>query len=385
MNSFYDNLYKSMTNKEKERLDKSAGNLLLTPRIQKIYRNRGKDITLDIVAIIPTLLFLFMLWFFRYMAMERLESMGASDFVIVAVNGIFFLWSAACLMLYFIDTKALECYFIGYNKSSYFLSTGTRQKQIRSEKGLIGEFKAYMLSRTLTVPHKVLYNVCVPMDNGNFQEIDSMIITRRMIYVLECKNMEGEYIGTYDDKEWTQIIGSQEHTKPNVYLQNQLHTMTLDKFLLDRGIIQNGQNVCINMALISGSIKFPQTNIPMDFRFGSMRKLSSFINTYDKQYSSQVEGNGLIDTAYEALLPYALYTDTERKAMIEERAARKESGEFTKGAFREVAIEGGIPGITPPDKITLLRYNRLFTQIQISDGKSTCWQTRTDIPDEYLQ
>lgn len=385
MNEFYDRIYKSMAKKEKEQLNKTAGNIILTPRMLKIYRTRGKDFTMDIISLLPTLLLLFFLWFIQYSAMETLEKMEASDFITYLVSGVLFLWIASCLILYCIDVKALECYFIGYNKSSYFLSTGTRQKQIRSDKGLIGEFKSYMLSRTLTVPHKVLYNVCVPMDNGNFQEIDSIIITRRMIYVMECKNMEGEFIGSYDDEEWTQIIGSKQHKKKNVYLQNQLHTMALDKFLLDRGIIQNGQNVCINMALISGSIKFPQTNIPMDFRYGTMNKLSSFINTYDKQYSSQVEGNGLLDTAYEALLPYALYTDEERKAMMAERDIRKESGEFTKGVFREVTIEGGIPGITPPDKITLLRYNNLYTQIQISDGRSTCWQTRTDIPDEYLQ
>lgn len=383
--SAYNKLYKTLSKKSAKQMEKNAGMLLLTPRIQKLYRNRGNDITMDIIALIPTLLFCFLLWFLRYMALERLASIGASGFVIAAASGFFLLWSAACLILYCIDTKAFECYFINYKKSSYFLSTGTRLKQIRSDKGLIGEFKAYMLSRTLTVPHRVLYNVCVPMDNGNFQEIDSMIITRRMIYVLECKNKDGNFIGSYDDEEWTQIIGSKEHKTENVYLQNQLHTMTLDKFLLDRGIIQNGQNVCINMALISGSIKFPQNNIPMDFRFGSMRKLSGFINTYDKRYSAGIEGNGLLDTAYEALLPYALYTDEERKAMVAERDIRKESGEFTKGSFREVAIEGGIPGITPPDKVTLLRYNRLFTQIQISDGRSTCWQTRTDIPEEYLQ
>jgi len=385
MSFLTENLYPYLSKKQKEKFDNSEQRILLRPRHVQRIRKQGHDFQLDLIGLIPDLIFYGIMYVIFTSSIDKMEKANTPGILSLIVSFILLIGFWSIIGLYYFDFKAVECYFLGYNNSSYYLATKTKQKEIRKDKGLAGEFKAYVLSRSLNIPHKILYNVCIPMDNGNFQEVDSIIITRRMLYVLECKNIDGTFQGSYDDENWIQIIGSQQHEKKNVYLQNQGHTMALDKFLLDRGIIQNGQNVCINMALSSGSIEFPAKNVPMDFRFGSADKLARFINSYDASFSKEIVDNGIMDDVYEALLPYALYTDTERKMMMQERNVRSENGEFKKGQFRTIAIEGGIPGITPAGKNALLRYNRLYTQIQISDGKSTCWQTRTDIPDEYLQ
>ena len=122
-----------------------------------------------------------------------------------------------CLSLYLIfDLDTLQCYLFGYNNSVYHLATGLDKSTVAHDQGLIGEYKGYVLSRGLKVPYKVLYNVCVPMRNGNFQEVDSIIITRNIIYVLECKNRGGKFVGKYDEKKWVQYIGSQQHEAENI-------------------------------------------------------------------------------------------------------------------------------------------------------------------------
>lgn len=378
-------LYPILAKKDKERFNASEQAVLMHPRHVERRQRQGYDVQSDLISFIPDIVLYAICAALMYLILSKAEEKQVPLVLVCIMLLIALLGFGALFAMYYFDLKAVECYFLGYKKSSYYLATKTKLKDIRKDKGLAGEFKAYVLSRSLKVPHKILYNVCVPMDNGNFQEVDSIIITRRMLYVLECKNMAGTFQGTYDDEKWIQIIGSQQHEKKNVYLQNQGHTMALDKFLLDRGIIQNGQNVCINMVLASGTIEFPAKNVPMDFRFGSVSQLARFINSYDESFCKDIPDNGIMDDVYEALLPYALYTDTERKMMMQERDARAQNGEFRKGQFHTIAIQGGIPGITPAGKNALLRYNKLYTQIQISDGKSTCWQTRTDIPNEYLQ
>ncbi len=379
------NAYRSLYKVEKNIFERGIRHIILRQRHINRIRSSGHDMQMDMISFIPDMLaFMFIGGVPLYLGMETLTD-EATDMVKILFFLLFYVYIICAFALYIFDMDCVECYFLKFKKSSYYLATGVRRKDLRNNKGLVGEFKAYVLSRILKVPHKVLYNVCVPMQNGNFQEIDALIITRKMIYVLECKNNDGKFIGKYTDDVWQQILPGQQHNKKNIYLQNQGHTMALDYFLLKNGIIHNGQNVCINMALISGSAEFPSQDVPMDFRFGNVRQLAKFINTYDKKFCKNIEDNGIMDTVYDALLPYALYTNEERANMVQMRDIRSQNGEFHHGNFRSVIYEKGIPGVTPAGQRTILRYNRLYTQIQISDGKSVCWQTRTDIPKQYLQ
>lgn len=287
-----------------------------------------------------------------------------------------------CLSLYLIfDLDTLQCYLFGYNNSVYYLATGLDKSTVAHDQGLIGEYKGYVLSRGLKVPHKVLYNVCVPMRNGNFQEVDSIIITRNIIYVLECKNRGGKFVGKYDEKKWVQYIGSQQHEAENIYMQNQQHTMAIDQFLLDKGIIQNGQNVCINVVFAGADMQLPKENQPLDFVFGGMKYVRKYINENDARFDDGTDTTALMNCIYEALLPYALYTPDERKAMMAQREEMMKS--FSKGEFVYRTYPDGIPGVTNTGEAAVVRFNRIYRQLLISDGKSSCWQTRTDIPDSY--
>ncbi len=291
--------------------------------------------------------------------------------------------AGAGLLLYDLDN--VECYFLGYKQSSYYRSTYVNKRVIPQDRGLIGEFKSYVLSRKITIPHKVLYNVCVPMPNGNFQEVDSIIITPNMIYVLECKNRAGNFVGSYNDKKWTQYIGRQQHETENIYMQNQKHTMAIDHFLLSRGIIENGSIVCMNVVLRTASMTLPTENMPLDFAYGDAKYIAKTMQQFDRQVDDGTDTSGIMEEVYRALLPYALYTQQERALMLQERQIRSERKELMIGEFQYKSIPGGIPGITDPGQAAYIRWNRCYTQIYNSQGTDGCWVTRTDIPEHYKQ
>lgn len=302
--------------------------------------------------------------------------------IILTVAGMVYMITV--FMIYALDLDATECYFRGYRKSSYKLASGVRKKDLKRNKGLVGEFKGYVLSRRLRVPHKILYNVCLPMPNGNFQEIDSIIITRNIIYVLESKNRGGVFVGNIDDANWTQYIGRQEHEVKNIYVQNQKHTMALDRFLLEKKIIENGQNVCINTVFSTGDMKLSVDRVPLDFIFGNMRFIKRYIEKNDENFDDGTDTSGIMMQVYDALLPYSLYTEEERQMLMQHRTIRSEQKRVPFRPFKKNVIPNGIPGITEIGKPAIIRYNNVYTQLQISCGDGICWQTRTDIPTKYL-
>lgn len=287
---------------------------------------------------------------------------------------------SACLIVIF-DLDTVESFLKGYKKSSYYHATTEERNAIIGNEGLIGEYKGYVLSRTLKVPHKVLHNVCIPMRNGNFQEVDTIIITRNIIYVVECKNRVGKFVGSFEDKKWMQYYGNnKEKETDNIYMQNQQHTMALDQFLLDRGIIQNGQNVCMNVLLTTGKMKLSTKGpLPLDFVVGDARKIRAYIESQEKRFDDGTDTSGIMNQIYEALLPYALYTKVERIMMMEERRIRSVSKEFAIGEFLTGYVDCGIEGVTKPGEKAEIRMNRLYTQVKIKSGKKCCWQTRTDL------
>jgi len=93
-----------------------------------------------------------------------------------------------------------------------------------------------------------------------------------------------------------------------------------------------------------------------------------------------------MEAVYSLLLPYSLYTRSERKMMMEERDERAEKKEFAVAPFKKAVVRGGIPGITNPGEDAVIRSNGLYTQIQINDeNEGVCWMTRTDIPSQYIE
>jgi len=283
------------------------------------------------------------------------------------------------------DFDVIAAFWKDYKQSSYHLATGVTRKELYRDAGLQGEFKAYVLSRQLDIPHRILYNVCVPMKNGNFQEVDAVIITENLIYAIECKNRGGLFKGAFDEENWVQYIGSQEHPTKNIYLQNEKHVLAIEQLLLESGLVTNGRKFCLNVTLRCGTftIDGDGSKTPGDWLYGNNKYLIKAIKQWEAAIGSCGDTN-MMEAIYSFLLPYSLYTRSERSMMMKVRNQRAENKEFTVAPFKTAVIPGGIPHITDPGEDAVIRTNGLYTQIRInSDNKGVCWMTRTDIPAQY--
>jgi len=271
---------------------------------------------------------------------------------------------------------------VGYyrdDNNEYYRATGISKsdlKDIGSDKGKAarGEFNSYILGKKCKIPHKMLYNVCIPMPNGNYQEIDAMMITDRGIFVIECKNRAGVFSGYgYEWEQWYQAIGNTQNESENFYLQNQWHIYALDSFLQTNGVIPFAETF-YNILLTSGELTLNiQGKRPNNFAYGNVDGICHEIK---KMYSraSVIYVDNFVENAYRLLLPYALLNVKERDRLQKERETKSTDGKFTKGEWKEWYLENGIPGfINSP---VVLRQNRIYTQMTV-DGED--WYTFTNL------
>lgn len=179
-----------------------------------------------------------------------------------------------------------------------------------------------MLSKKLNIPHKTLYNVCVPMPNGNFREVDAIIITSQDIFVLECKNRSGNFSGHYTSQMWLQHIGSQEHEVPNIYLQNQEHIAAIEYYLKSKGLMHDF-GTCHNMLLSNGHMSLELSGSAANFYYGDIDFLKKNIQEICTKASARSgEDAAFIDNVCLALLPQRNFTqgaDAGTGIFIDER------------------------------------------------------------------
>lgn len=359
-------IYHKIAEWEKRLYEKSIMALIGSKKLFKVRVVHAHDVPRQAMELI---LFLLLFSPLYYLAQQIADgALVFSEAQLTMIKIVVQVYQYTLLAMYFFNWEVVETILFGYKKSSYYQATKERRRDIYKDAGLIGEFKSYVLTRTLKIPYKVLHNLCIPMPNGNFQEIDTVILTNNIIYVVECKNRGGGFYGTYDSPIWTQRIGRQVYETENIYLQNQKHTMALDRFLLEKGLIQNGESVCLNAVFTTGEMTMPKEGAPLDFLFGDARALRRYIERNEKRYDDGTDTSEKMHRIYEALLPYALYTKEERKAMMQVRQTRSQNKEFALGEF-QYRQNGD----------DLIRYNRVYTQVQLTDSKKQCWQTRTDL------
>lgn len=279
-------------------------------------------------------------------------------------------WFSLLFMLIY-DCDVVQCLFD--ENSEFYRATGLTNEDILKDKGLAGEFNAYVLSKKLTIPHKTLYNVCVPMPNGNYQEVDAVIITSRTIFVVECKNRVGHFEGCYGAELWTQYIGGQQHDVPNIYLQNQEHIFAIEYFLKSQEIMPDF-DTCRNFLLTGGNFVLHTTDhMPANFAFGDIDFLrKATMKCYNMAPECSIEN--FMEKAYMALLPYSLNSSGQKASMLREREMRAQNREFEKGQYRYYRCRNGVPVFENTKKECLFRKNEIYTQLLLEEeGKPGYW------------
>ena len=84
------------------------------------------------------------------------------------------------------------------------------------------------------VPTRV--STYVPANTGKTSEIDLVVVSKKGLFVFECKNYGGNIYGDAKRKKWIQYIGREKHYFYSPLLQNRGHAKHLREFLAKDGI-----------------------------------------------------------------------------------------------------------------------------------------------------
>ena len=99
-------------------------------------------------------------------------------------------------------------------------------------KGIFGERTvARKLSKLDKNNYKILHDLLLPSINGNFSQIDHVIISRFGIFCIETKAHVGIISGNIHEKEWMQTIYQKQTKFYNPLWQNNSHVRTIKNII----------------------------------------------------------------------------------------------------------------------------------------------------------
>lgn len=167
------------------------------------------------------------------------------------------------------------------------------QREIKSAGNKGEAYFNNMLKSILRNDDVLIRNVCLQV-NGKEAEIDSLIINRNGIFIVEVKNYNGRLYGDIDDFEWTK-----EKVSPggNVFykqVKNPIKQIKRQTYILSQFLKENNIRIWI-----SGYAYFINGNSPVDDEsvIYDIDELDRIIHTTScKQYDER-----LINKAIEAL------------------------------------------------------------------------------------
>ena len=99
--------------------------------------------------------------------------------------------------------------------------------------GSAGERILYnSLIKQFKIPeNQILRNVYIPTKDGKTSEIDLLVVSKKGIFVFECKNYGGNIYGDASRPKWVQYIGGKKNYFYSPLLQNRNHAKYLKGFL----------------------------------------------------------------------------------------------------------------------------------------------------------
>lgn len=180
-----------------------------------------------------------------------------SGLLLVLLSLVTFLCSFLPILDPFLLIEAL-----GYETGIWYCNTGLLPGEL--DRGKMGEYRATLAAEKMLkrnrVSGEIFNNVLVPKKNGDFAEIDLIVVSPLGIDVIEAKARGGKFIGAVDDKYWTQEFGDRTASVYNPILQNRTHEKNLSCFLKSSpntaGLWKSEEDILhflTNVVLFSGS------------------------------------------------------------------------------------------------------------------------------------
>ena len=94
------------------------------------------------------------------------------------------------------------------------------------------------LTKKLHIPeNQILRNVYIPTNSGKTSEIDILVVSKKGLFVIECKNYAGHIYGDAKRKNWIQYVGRKKSLFYNPLWQNRTHCENLKNYLAKYGNI----------------------------------------------------------------------------------------------------------------------------------------------------
>ena len=167
--------------------------------------------------------------------------------------------------------------------------------------------------------YRILRNVYIPKRNGEFSEIDVLLLHETGVYVFESKNLSGSIYGNADKLHWLRYRKKGEKDFiPNPIKQNEAHINYLRDFLKQDkykfrvfSLIVFGLNAKLNA--IPKDTSLTTTHEIFNLEMDLIKKFEAGFNFYSPE---------IIDSWSKALIPCTMLSEDQKKAHID-RVTRK--------------------------------------------------------------
>lgn len=179
-------------------------------------------------------------------------------------------------------------------------------KNKSEQKGLIGE--KYIHEQLLTLGNKyiVLHNVYVPKLNGEYSQIDHLVISQYGIFAIETKNYSGAIFGDERENEWKQVLNGKSYYFYNPLKQNQKHIHFLKNYFKHKKIHRCQVNSIITF---SNNVEFNLSRDLKDDTLLHFEEVTNHIKKYQNTIINKIEMRKILN----AIEPLASDTEEERK------------------------------------------------------------------------
>lgn len=273
-------------------------------------------------------------------------------------------------------------YNLEFKQQKWWTNTGITAQEIINDQGLYGEYLA-TIAAEFNIKHRKIYgqvfnNVIIPKKDGDFNEIDVLLVCEAGIFVIEAKARRGTFRGSATSDIWEQTIGREVHELQNPFIQNLGHCNYLTEYLYEKlpADISSGiafRNIMVNTVLFAlpcdlSKINFSNAIRPYCINF----TMEPFGRCFMRTDLIQIYGYHLtpsqIDAIADTLRPISFYSKSTREQMYTERKIWQDHG-----AFRHPSVYYIVNGMigTPYNRYDMLicRDNGYYkTYMDMNDG-----------------
>ena len=232
-----------------------------------------------------------------------------------------------------------------YYDSIYYHQTKYPIWETFNDKGKIGEYaieywlKGLYSQVGLSQPWRIMYNVIIPEPNGSFQEIDAILIARRFIFVIECKNRSGKmYIDRFSSHDCLIEAGGNRYQAYSPIKQNEQHVTALRDLLKRNNLFDKTRTV--NLVITAAHMQYTVGNLADDYDKLTMypTSIANYMEAQTMIERAIRQGEGVLtgderddivaSKVYSLLCSYNNISNNEKSLYMREREARKD--EFEK-------------------------------------------------------